>query len=164
MGLLEDEFEELRVRLTEERPRLSAFELDSLWGRCRTRALRTAGPGANSRKERFMRTRLAITSMLAIGVLFIFTGGAAMAVAGSSGSGSAGSAQYPTPAHHVGHLGPPTVNLPPPDGPPPQLSTPTGSSSLPFTGLVLIPLIILGVALLVIGLVLRSRSTRAPNA
>ena len=110
-----------------------------------------------------MRTRLAITSMLAIGVLFIFTGGAAMAVAGSSGSGSAGSAQYPTPTHHDGHLAPPTVNLPPPSAPP-QLSTPTGSSSLPFTGLVLIPLIILGVAMLVIGLVLRSRSTRAPNA
>jgi len=116
-----------------------------------------------------MRTRLAITSMLAIGVLFIFTGGAAMALSGSSGSGSAGTAQYGIPpSHQDGHLGPPSSNKPPPDLPPvtpiPQLSTPSGTSSLPFTGLVLIPLILLGVVMLLVGLVLRSRSTRSPNA
>lgn len=89
-----------------------------------------------------------------------------MALSGSSGSGSAGSAQYPTPSHHTGTLAP-SSNTSPPDGtvqPAQQLATPSGSSQLPFTGLVLIPLIILGVAMLLIGIVLRSRSTRAPNS
>jgi preprotein translocase subunit SecG len=114
-----------------------------------------------------MRTRFAIISMLVVGVLLTSTAGAGMALSGSSGSGSAGSAQYPTPSHHTGTLAPPATNNSPPDGtvqPAQQLSTPTGSSQLPFTGLVLIPLIILGVAMLLIGLVLRSRSTRAPNS
>jgi preprotein translocase subunit SecG len=114
-----------------------------------------------------MRTRFAIISMLVVGVLLTSTAGAGMALSGSSGSGSAGSAQYPTPSHHTGTLAPASSNTPPPDGtvqPAQQLSTPSGSSQLPFTGLVLIPLIILGVAMLLIGLVLRSRSTRAPNS
>jgi hypothetical protein len=116
-----------------------------------------------------MRTRFAIISMLVVGVLLTSTAGAGMALSGSSGSGSAGTAQYgPPPSHHHHHLAPPpSSNTAPPDGtvqPAQQLATPSGSSQLPFTGLVLIPLIILGVAMLLIGLVLRSRSTRAPNS
>jgi hypothetical protein len=123
-----------------------------------------------------MRTRFAIISMLVVGVLLTSTAGAGMALSGSSGSGSAGSAQYGAPpSHHHTHLvspassntAPASSNTAPPDGvvqPAQQLATPTGSSQLPFTGLVLIPLIILGVAMLLIGLVLRSRSTRAPNS
>jgi hypothetical protein len=115
-----------------------------------------------------MRTRFAIVSMLVVGVLLTSTAGVGMALGGSSGSGSAGNAQYgPPPTHHHNHLAPPSSNTAPPDGTvqaAQQVSTPTGSSQLPFTGLVLIPLIILGVAMLLIGLVLRSRSTRAPNS
>jgi len=166
MGLEEDELEQIAARLTAERPRLSTLELDGLWGTCRARALRTGGPGAHTRKEP-MRTRLAITSMLVIGVLFTFSGGVAMALSGSSGSGSAASAQYGTVHHqHKSRLGPVTTNNAPPDQPvqaAQQLAAPTSSSSLPFTGLVLIPLIVLGVAMLIVGIVLRSRSTRAPN-
>ena len=123
-----------------------------------------------------MRTRFAITLMLVVGVLLSCTAGAGMALSGESGSGSAGSAQYPSPTpthrHHSGtHLGVPSVS-PAKDVAPPtqsvqptrQLAAPSGSSQLPFTGLLLIPMIVLGVGLLIVGLVLRSRSTRAPNS
>jgi hypothetical protein len=114
-----------------------------------------------------MRTRLAITSMLVIGVLFTSTGGVAMALSGTSGSGSAAGAQYGAITHHhSSSLKPATTNNTPTAQPVQQvqqLATPTSSSTLPFTGLVLIPLIVLGVAMLLVGLVLRSRSTRAPN-
>lgn len=115
-----------------------------------------------------MRTRFAITSMLVIGVLLTCTAGAGMALSGNSGSGSAGTAQYAPPNNNHHHLvSPGTTGAPPPTTaiqPARQLATPSGSSELPFTGLLLIPMIVLGVGLLLVGLVLRSRSSRAPNA
>jgi hypothetical protein len=165
-----DDFDAITARLEAGRPTLSAHELDDLARRIRVRSKRT-----KKRKEPFMRTRFAITSLLVVGVLLSCTAGAGMALSGTSGSGSAGSAQYgPPPTHHhhgSTHLGTPST-APAQDVAPPtqavqptrQLSTPTGSSTLPFTGLLLIPMIILGVGLLLVGLVLRSRSSRAPNA
>ena len=131
-----------------------------------------------------MRTRFAITSMLVIGVLLTSTAGAGMALSGVSGSGSAGSAQYATPGQHGhgSHLGTTPANKPASKvdsstasrstSTPPvattdavqatnQLATPSGSSQLPFTGLALIPLIILGVAMLTVGLVLHRRANRS---
>jgi hypothetical protein len=165
-----DDFDAITARLEAGRPTLSAHELDDLARRIRVRNKRTV-----RRKEPFMRTRFAITSMLVIGVLLSCTAGAGMALSGTSGSGSAGSAQYgPPPTHHhhaSTHLGTPSTS-PAQDVAPPtqavqptrQLATPSGSSQLPFTGLLLIPMIILGVAMLLVGLVLRSRSSRAPTA
>jgi hypothetical protein len=166
-----DDFDAITARLEAGRPTLSAHELDDLARRIRVRSKRT-----KRRKEPFMRTRFAITSMLVVGVLLTCTAGAGMALSGNSGSGSAGSAQYgPPPAvhhHHHGstHLG--TTTSPAQDVAPPtqavqptrQLATPSNSSQLPFTGLLLIPMIILGVAMLLVGLVLRSRSSRSPTS
>jgi preprotein translocase subunit SecG len=157
-----DDFDAITARLEAGRPTLSAHELDDLARRIRVRNKRTV-----RRKEPFMRTRFAITSMLVIGVLLSCTAGAGMALSGTSGSGSAGSAQYGTVQHQKTHLGttsPAQDGAPPPVQPARQLATPSGSSQLPFTGLLLIPIIILGVAMLLVGLVLRSRSNRAPNS
>jgi hypothetical protein len=159
-----DEFDAITARLEAGRPTLSAHELDDLARRCRLRSKRT-----RRRKEPFMRTRFAITSMLVIGVLLSCTAGAGMALSGNSSSGSAGTAQYAPPSihHHQTHLVIPSKDIAPPPStiqPTRQLATPADGSSLPFTGLLLIPMIILGVGLLLVGLVLRSRSSRAPNA
>ncbi len=112
-----------------------------------------------------MRTRLAITSMLCIGVLLMSTGGAAMALSGESSSGSAGTAQYAPAHHHTNHLVIHRNNTTPPASvrQTQQLSTPADGSTLPFTGLLMIPLIVLGVAMLIVGLVMRRRTMRAPN-
>jgi hypothetical protein len=160
-----DDFDAITARLEAGRPTLSAHELDDLARRCRLRSKRT-----RRRKEPFMRTRFAITSMLVIGVLLSCTAGAGMALSGNSSSGSAGTAQYAPPSnhHHKTHLLIPSKDVapPPPSAVQPtrQLATPSDGSQLPFTGLLLIPMIVLGVGLLLVGLVLRNRSTRAPNA
>jgi len=193
-----DEFDAVTARLEAGRPTLSALELDDLARRVQLRSKRT-----KNRKESFMRTRFAITSMLVVGVLLTSTAGVGMALSGNTGGGSAASAQYgPATTHrHHSQLGPvstgcgsgssgsssgssgsshccanqtagssscsPAVsNTAPSDKAvqePRQLATPSGSSQLPFTGLVLIPLIILGVAMLLVGIVLRTRSSRGPT-
>jgi hypothetical protein len=159
----DDGFDAITARLEAGRPTLSAHELDDLARRCRQRSKRT-----KRRKEPFMRTRFAITSMLVIGVLLSCTAGAGMALSGNSSSGSAGSAQYAPPVihHHQTHLVIPSKDVAPPPTvqPTAQLSTPQDGNTLPFTGLLLIPMIILGVGMLLVGLVLRHRSSRAPNA
>lgn len=160
-----DDFDAITARLEAGRPTLSAHELDDLARRIRVRSKRTT-----KRKEPFMRTRFAITSMLVVGVLLTGSAGTGMALSGVSGSGSAGNAQYGTVQHqHRGpHLGTTTSPAqdasPPPVEPTRQLAAPTGSSQLPFTGLLLIPMIVLGVAMLIVGLVLRRRSGRAPTS
>jgi hypothetical protein len=159
-----DDFDAITARLEAGRPTLSAHELDDLARRCRLRSKRT-----KRRKEPFMRTRFAITSMLVIGVLLTCTAGAGMALSGTSSSGSAGNAQYAPPPnhHHQTHLIIPSKDVAPPTTtvqPAAQLAAPKDGDTLPFTGLLLIPMIILGVGMLLVGLVLRHRSTRAPNA
>ena len=134
-----------------------------------------------------MRSRIAIVAMLVFGLVFS-TAGVGMAISGSSGAGSAGNAQYPStpPVHRQqpkgdvkggndgssggGVLGANDQSPPPSSGAEPaataaapavqetrQLSTDSGSQ-LPFTGFAVIPIILLGVALLVGGLFLRRRS------
>ena len=90
-GMPED-LERLAERLRDERPRLDALELDAVRRRIGVRAGRSA---SRTRRNDFMRSRLAITGMLVAGVLFSTTG-AGLAVEGISGSGSAASQQYPT--------------------------------------------------------------------
>ncbi len=47
------------------------------------------------KKGTFMKSRLAVVMVLALGMVCLGGSGAALAASGSSGSGSAGSAQYP---------------------------------------------------------------------
>src|SRR3712207_1436431 len=90
-GMPED-LERVADRLRDERPRLDALELDAMRRRVGARSGRTA---SSTRRNSFMRSRLAITGMLVSGVLFSTTG-AGLAVEGISGSGSAAQQQYPT--------------------------------------------------------------------
>lgn len=76
------------------------------------------------------------------------TGGIALAVSGSSSSGSAASGEYAPPSG-------------PPAGPPEQVvTTVQAPSSLPFTGYAAITLIVIGVGLATTGLVVRYVVTR----
>ena len=119
-----------------------------------------------------MRSRIAVTSILVLG-LVMSSAGAGLAVSGiASGGDSASESQYnrtppPPPPDDSGTLpeqaqGDDEPNLgdnapgDSPDGAEPakQLEV-DGSKSLPFTGLAAIPLLILGAGLLVTGSVLR---------
>lgn len=75
-------------RLRDERPALSALELDGLRLRIRER-----GKGRLYRKEPILRSRIAIVLTLISGV-FLTAGGAGLAATGPSGSWDAGIAQY----------------------------------------------------------------------
>src|SRR4051812_26946900 len=102
---LPDDLEELGGRLSQERPRLNALELD----RIKTRAMAQAGRANRQGKGRFMRSRLATT--LAAFALVVGGGGAVWAAAGGNpgSAGSSGSApnhQYcPPSSHNPGHQG-----------------------------------------------------------
>jgi hypothetical protein len=88
------ELREVDQRLRNNRPALSALELDEI----KVRALESAPQRATMRfgkkKGKRMKSRLAVVMVLALG-LFMCGTGASLAASGSSGSGSAGSAQYP---------------------------------------------------------------------
>jgi len=170
--------------LEDQRPRLSEPEL----ARVRRRALGAGSPTATRPTGGFMRSRVAITALLATGVL-MSGGGAALGVSALSTDLTASSAQYGAPT-------PPTPVTPPPTPTPggvfgsgdqgttptsgsgaPEQETPRPSAApaataqvprqleastgneLPFTGYASIPMLLVGLALLVSGLVLR-RGTR----
>jgi len=152
--------------LRTQRPELTPVEADLVESRVRARA---AARG-NRAKGAFMRTRLAVTAVLTVGVLSSGTG-AGLAVSGVSGGHSAASAQYPdqtTPGREVPN-GDQTLQAPAVQGgdhqaaavePTAQVSADAGDDSLPFTGLAAIPLIVGGVGLLGAGAALRQAARR----
>jgi hypothetical protein len=125
-----------------------------------------------------MRTRLALMSILALGVLMSTTGGA-LALSDLTGSQSAGDSVYPeTPGGVGGETGSGGNTLGGSGGggngtagesasgstPSDALDTADQRASnedgtLPFTGYAAIPLLLIGVALLGTGLVLRRRNS-----
>ena len=122
-----------------------------------------------------MRTRLAITATLAIGILMSGTG-AGLAVSGIAGSGSAGSEQYPqvvtpqeTPTGDVLGEQPSEGPVADEDGEAPgdeaqptrQVAAPD-DDELPFTGLAAVPLLLAGIGLVVLGVVLRRGARSEP--
>ncbi|HEX8855957.1 MAG TPA: hypothetical protein VF752_10185 [Thermoleophilaceae bacterium] len=164
-------------RLRKDRPQPTALELDQIKLRARSQAARRA-PSLFSRQKGFlMKSRLALTSVLVIGLLMSMTG-AGLAVSGIASSGSAGVAQYGAPA--------PTTPTTPTGGgggevlgnqetSPTSTSSPTTEAGavsparqvsaeqaggLPFTGYLAIPLLIVGIAMLATGLIVRRRTAR----
>jgi cytoskeletal protein RodZ len=88
----EPEFAEVAARLRAERPDPTALELDELRRRIHARAER-GSRGKHQRRGMFMKSRMAITMMLVLG-LMLSTVGAGLAVTGVSETGDAGVVQY----------------------------------------------------------------------
>ena len=153
------DFDDIARRLREERPQLSQLELDQVMQRARKRAQRTPGQGQP------MRSRLAILFMLVAGML-VGTTGAGLAVQGATGNGNAAQEQYPEEEPDGGGvLGEEVAGQGDAQSPPPETTQPTRQvavqaegGELPFTGLAAIPIILVGLALTVGGLVLRRRT------
>ena len=164
-------------RLEQERPTASPLELDRIQMRAQAQAARQ---GRSQAKGSLLKSRVAITAVLMLG---LFTGGTGttLALSGSSASneGSAAQVQYPRPGGGGGNVlgqqqagrdsgnvlgqtesSPGTSQSSPGAAQGSQQVVATqGGSTLPFTGLAAIPIIILGLALLGAG-ALMFRSTR----
>ena len=100
-----------------------------------------------------MKSRIALTAILVLGVMMSGTG-ATIAITGASDNGSAASAEY-------GDSGSGNLAGQEQGGeaqPPEQVAAQGGSGSLPFTGFLAIPLLVGGVALLGTGAALRRRT------
>jgi hypothetical protein len=144
-----DELLEIADRLRRERPQATELELD----RIKLRALRGAAresPGfATRQRERLMKSRLALTTMLVIGAMFAFSG-VAVAI---DGFDSAAEVQYGVDDRVVTieEVQEPGVQVER------QVVAVEGDGGLPVTGFAAIPLIAIGAGLLVAGTLLRRR-------
>jgi hypothetical protein len=150
-----DEFDDISRLLREERPQASELELDDIKRRVRQRVARKGQP---------MRSRLAILAMLVVGILVSGTG-AGLAVQGFDQSGDdASQAQYPGGGGDVlgeedsggGEVTPEETDTVNDEA---QVAQQVESGdSLPFTGFAAIPVVLIGVALIGGGLMLRRQS------
>ena len=168
-------------RLREQRPALSALELDAVKLRAMASVERRPQTRFSLKKGSFMKSRVALVLVLALGVFMSGTG-ATLAVSGLAGSGSASSAQYPeehgersfcesgsgnsassgsgcnqshecTETASEAENGTGTQHCAQVTR---QISS-GGGGSLPFTGFLAIPVLIVGVGLLGAGVAMRLR-------
>jgi hypothetical protein len=186
------ELQEIEDALRADRHQASPLELDAIKLQAIRQAERPR-TSLNTKKGTFMKSRLALTMVLVAGFMFSTTG-ATLAISGSSGSGSASETQYVSPKNEEGdhgvkgaeekggNKGNKTLNGPsnnngngPSNGNGPvsvepaptaveQQTVVNNGSSLPFTGFVAIPLLIIGLALIVGGGVMRLKSRKDPLA
>jgi hypothetical protein len=153
----------LEHRLRSERPELTALQLDALKGSVHRRM---QGRGSHIPGRSLMKSRLALTLILVLGLMMTGTG-ATIAITGASDSGSAGVAQYgENNGNEGGNLGGKEQGGGGSPGgggeegtqPAEQVAAQGTSGSLPFTGFVAIPLLVGGAALAGTGAVLRKRA------
>ncbi|HXF30969.1 MAG TPA: hypothetical protein VN522_05560 [Solirubrobacterales bacterium] len=132
------------------------------------------------KKGTLMKSRLALTLLLVAGFM-LSTTGATLAISGSSGSGSAATNQYVQPHNEEGTHGEQgtkgatgkggnennTLNEEPatevevtPAPATEQQAVVSSGSSLPFTGFVAIPLLVIGVGMILVGATLRFKSRK----
>jgi hypothetical protein len=146
---------------------MTALELDA----AKLRIMQSAPPrqpGLLARKKgNFMKSRVALVAVLALGVFMSGTG-ATLAVSGFANTGSASSAQYPNSGHHhkphhiveaadaSGGEGNPAVETQAVE----QVAVTGSGSSLPFTGFLAVPVLIVGLGLLGAGVAMRMRTRR----
>jgi len=155
--------------LRDNAPRLRDGELEGVKLRVLARAPK--GPA--------MRSRLSITAALVAGLLMSFSG-VALGISGISASGSASTAQYVQPGQApAGEQIPGGTRTPTSTPSTPTMSSPGNESStpgtvqavkqqgsspireIPFTGFLAIPVLVIGMALLVAGALLRRKTLRA---
>jgi hypothetical protein len=168
-------------RLSAARVEPTPLELDRAFATARRRAGRS-----RSTTGGFMRSKLAIVSILALGVLMSGTG-ATLAFQGSSGQVNAAQEEYLPPTNTVTPgPGEGTGNGSQPGGKETETlgdeqtgadngspaatqatrqeaATADDNGKLPFTGLAAMPIILIGVALLGAGIVLQRRNSRATS-
>jgi hypothetical protein len=176
-----EEFGGIVEHLRAHRAELSPLDLDRIKRASRDRAV--GKPRLRNREATpVMRTRSSILAVLASGIL-LSGGGAAMGISGLASSGSASQAQYlqtgtpgggkgaaqvlgahaTAPTHHAVRGTHATVS-------PSAVAQPTRqqsighSGSLPFTGYAAIPVLLLGLALLGTGFVMRRRTHAGDDA
>lgn len=123
---------------------------------------------AKRKKGTFMKSRVAVVMVLALGVFMSGTG-ATLAVTGLANSGSASSAQYPEPegentlgsnesnSSNSQPNSTETVVTPAETQAVRQVAN-SSSGTLPFTGFLAIPVLIVGVGLLGAGVAMRMRN------
>jgi hypothetical protein len=158
------EFDDVIQLLRENRPEATELELDQIKQRVRRRTAQRP-----SRRREAMKSRLAILSMLVLGMIFSTTG-AGLAVQGLT-QDDASVAQYgpqaeEEPAGDV--LGEEDIGGGGAGGeesdevvqPTRQVAAGSEGGELPFTGFLAIPVLVGGVALLTTGLVLRRQTRR----
>lgn len=161
---LTPELEAVAKRLRSDRPEATGLELDRIKQRAITQASSDRAAWA-PKKGLFMKPRIAVAFVLAIGLL---TSGTGATLAVISDSGSAAQVQYPdlkpkdTIKPNVLGSDQPSANGASSIQEENQVAS-SGGRELPFTGFLAIPLLIAGVALLVTGGVMRSR-TRGDTA
>ena len=155
--------------LRDNAPRLRDGELEGV--KLRVLARTPKGPA--------MRSRLSITAALVAGLLMSFSG-VALGISGISSSGSASTAQYTQPGSQTpageqipgGTTTPTTPTISSPGSPGNESSTPASVKAtkqvasspireIPFTGFLAIPVLVIGMALLVTGALLRRKTLRA---
>src|SRR5215210_7606558 len=173
-------------QLRANRPEATALELDAIKQRVRARSSQPAR--RRTRRAQLMKSRLVILSMLVFGML-LSTAGAGLAVSGIAGSKDASVTVYgqatpnanasPTPASNVLGDEDSGQNVLPADdtspsgggggtspgsGVQPSRQVEAGAdtgSELPFTGFAAIPILLIGIAMLSAGLVLRRQKPDA---
>jgi hypothetical protein len=174
-----EELDSIADALRAERHQATPLELD----RIKLQAIRQAEQPRPSlyavKKGTFMKSRLALTLLLVAGFM-LSTTGATLAITGSSGSGSAATEQYVQPQNEEGHNEQGTKGVSGKGGkekntleeepatevevtPAPaaeQQAVVSSGSSLPFTGFVAIPLLVIGVGLILVGATLRLKSRK----
>lgn len=175
-----EELDSIADALRADRHQATPLELD----RIKLQAIRQAERPRPSlyavKKGTFMKSRLALTLLLVAGFM-LSTTGATLAVSGSSGSGSAATNQYVQPGNEEGHHNEQgtkgvsgkggnennTLNEEPvaevevePAPATEQQAVVSSGSSLPFTGFVAIPLLVIGVGLILVGATIRLKSRK----
>ena len=155
---LTPDLETVARRLRDERPEASGLELDRIKRRAISRA--SAGRGVWApKKGLFMKPRIAVAFVLAIGLL---TSGTGATLAVISESGSAAQVQYPD-LKPKDTVKPDVIGSDKPAASGSSIQEENqvasgGGGELPFTGFLAIPLLIAGVVLLVAGGFMRSRT------
>jgi predicted transcriptional regulator len=155
---LTGDLEALARRLRDDRPEITGLALDRIKRRAISQAAATAGSWA-PKKGLFMKPRIAVALVLAMGLL---TSGTGATLAVISESGSAAQVQYPD-LKPKESIDPGVLGSDPGGGgsavQEEQQVANSGGSELPFTGFLAIPLLVVGVVFLVTGGVLRSRAS-----